>query len=554
MRNKKKCISILLASSVLGSCFILSSVAEVDDILDKATEITKEIFTANLEEGEMEIGYIFSSYLQGMDGADDYILSQCSTGGYAIYEKESMELIEYSDTDKSPYATIEEGKRYYAGPVNYYVSNGDNLENVHTKERISKKYGEKIAKEFKEKTKADRKERKEKSKNSEQSNVVSAENESLASSTPPGYSDLYSADSYTVERREYISNYQYFIGNHGHGYNFDGTCASVAVQLLLAYNNWANDGRLIPRETGNSAEQFLHEDWTESGRDEPYSDVMRATNSTDISDDGIISFYEKLKEYINPYARSYNERDEEEHWLNKGATMEKTKDGIAEYVYDYAYDLIEDLEIRYSSPPILTDEIINNLYTSFKQEINNDRPAIASISLYITNDEGELEKSGHEVVVYGYQTITIGDEELNGVIAHFGWKRLENGEDPTNIWFNSTWLTGIITFKTTHQHTIGKTITSGHVYECSECRGVFLRGEHTQKDSEPLETEDFKYNGSHTAICYCGYKYEKKHDFYYEYLNEDLHLCKCLCGFEPTMEYHYYKEYFCFFCEYEPLL
>ena len=97
MMRKKKMVSMLLAFSVLASCVAFGSAVEIDETLTVATEITRKIFKANAKESDT-IGYISSTYLQGMDGEEDYILSQCVTGGYAIYEAESMELIEYSDT------------------------------------------------------------------------------------------------------------------------------------------------------------------------------------------------------------------------------------------------------------------------------------------------------------------------------------------------------------------------------------------------------------------------------------------------------------------------
>ena len=273
--------------------------------------------------------YIYSSYLKGADGENDYILTQCATGGYAIFEKDSMEIIEYSDKENSPYKNIIVEDNYYAGPFAYFTKKGEGLENIKTGEFIEKEKTIKIAKQLKNKISEDRNIRTEKFDKIKNSKDIIDNSFSLELKSPgPTETRIIDADNYTVKSKKYISNYQYFLGNHGHGENFDGTCVSVAVQLLLGYNNWAKDGRLIPRITNNPQEKFWDSNWTESSRLQPYSDIMRSTNSSDEKYDNEISFYEKLKEYINPYARSADEKDKEKHSLNNGATLSQASAGI----------------------------------------------------------------------------------------------------------------------------------------------------------------------------------------------------------------------------------
>ncbi|MBQ3505970.1 MAG: hypothetical protein IJA89_04265 [Clostridia bacterium] len=561
--KKKRFVSMFLVGSVLCSCMAFSSVVKIDEMLTTATEITRKIFTANAEDNST-IGYISSSYLQGMDSQEDYILSQCATGGYAIYEAESMELIEYSDSEFSPYMEFAETDRYYAGPVNYFVEDGDNLKNVHTKQRMSKKHGEKIAKEFKEKTKKDREKRKQKKEQKEKSKdknsieenatgeAIEIQSDAMIDPGPTGI-QKWDADQYIVKSRTYIDEPHFFIGNHGHGYNFDGTCASVAAQLLLAYNNWAKDGRLIPTQTSNSAEQFLHPDRTENSRLAPYSDIMRGTNSSDISNDGIISLYEKLKEYINPYARSYNEKDTvAEHPDNDGANLYNTEAGIIRFINMYSslmsYDWLIDCAY---------DE--ENAAEVLKNEIDENRAAIASIDCYIEKDE-QVVVEGHQVVVYGYQTIKYKEENINGFIAHFGWNaesEVENQDKNTNIWFNSSWLNGYLTLEMNHSH--AKTVienTNEHVLECKNCNATFISSTHLIHAIRDLENGDIGYDryydDYHMASCKCGYEFMNVHLFKYEVDEKKYtqHIISCECGYKSVGSHYIKRGESCFFCGY----
>lgn len=542
-------------------------------MLDKATEITRKIFTGKLGDDDEGFGYIFSSYLRGMDGEEDYILSQCTTGGYAIYEAESMELIEYSDTEISPYAEIAQTDRYYAGIANYFVGNGNDLENLHTKERIEKKYGRKIANEVKEKTKRDKEVRKAKKEAKEEDVIVSRneyedktgeQNDDIIDPGVTGI-DIVNADIYVVQSRTYIDDYQFFIDNHEHGYNFDGTCASVAAQLLLAYNNWAKDGRLIPKTQGALGEEFIHKEWTENSRLIPYSKAMRGTNSSDDNTDDEISLYEKMKEYINPYARSYNEKyTVDKNPNNSGATIIDTKNGISNFILEYASDQswAWSIDGAYVETEVAEEKL--------KNEIDENRAAIAPIYTYSIKS-GEIVRSGHQVVVYGYQTIKYEGENLNGFIAHFGWKgetsAQTNGKN-THIWFNSSWLKGYLTLQTNHEHSASVEIQggNGHIFECDECKVSYIKNNHTTKSVKEMTNinKDYEkyYNQYHIAVCGCGYESKKKHSFRYININSSTsHRVICACGYggeevgaeegEKVFQNHFFKHGdSCFYCDY----
>ena len=549
MKNKNRVVSGLLALIVMTVSFLCGSTSVVDPILDSATQITKKIFSANAVKDKTTHGYIYSSYLMGTDGEEDYILAQCVTGGYAIFERESMEIIEYSDKESSPYQDIAKEDRYYAGPFAYFKKKEQHLENIKTGKFINKEKSVGIADELKSKIKDDRKKREEqflKLGNIEATTDISASQE-LSSPGPTGTA-IVNADNYTVENKNYISDYQFFVGNHGHGNNIDGTCVSVAVQLLLGYNHWAKDGRLIPRITNNSQEKFWNALWTEDIRLQPYSDIMRSTNSSDYSDDQEISFYEKLKEYINPYARSADEMEQEEHWLNNGATLGEAVNGINNYMNNYVPERINEITVSYNEPLILTALQRSIINEKLREEINADRPAIASIYVYELEEDDTYSKAGHAIVVYGSQTIMWNNHPIDGFIAHFGWSG-----DNTHIWFNSSWIKGYLTFKTNHKHDNGIALNAKeHVYECGECGGIFVKGYHDRSKKTKLSLYDNEYIFCHLTTCSCGYSYKEQHNFTYKQSNETFHEKNCECGY-TKIEEHFFKRENCHGCGYSEI-
>ena len=101
MKNKRIIALALCVATVMSSCLMFSSTTPYDENLLNAAAITRKIFHANLteekKEKQKEFGTVAAQYLKGLDDSEDYILAQKNTGGYAIFDKESMELIEYSD-------------------------------------------------------------------------------------------------------------------------------------------------------------------------------------------------------------------------------------------------------------------------------------------------------------------------------------------------------------------------------------------------------------------------------------------------------------------------
>ena len=546
--RKRKILSIFLMISIIGSTAFLGAVKVVDPVLENATQITRKIFNESIENGEdKKHGYFYSSYLMGVDGKKDYILSTCATGGYAIFEKESMELLEYSDTEISPY-TSGVKENYYLGPNNYYIGSGVKLQNINTGECVRKEKASVLAKELKEKLKYNREKRKkitDKNENSDSKTIPTDFSKDVIDENPgPTGSELIDADSYKVKIRTYIPNYQFFMDNEYFGNNQNGTCVSVASQLLLSYNNWANDGRIIPEQTENPNEKFFLVG-REHNRDKPYSVAMMGTTSSDLKFDDEISFYEILKSYINPLDWSDDENPPENAQdIEVGASMRDGYNGINAYLTKYAPEAKKHITMSYS----LTDVVEwNNALEKLRDEINDGRPAIASIYVYDLKGNADYIKTGHAVVVYGMQTIEYEGQALDGFIANFGWI----GGGYTHTWFNASWVTGYLTLRTTHMHdNITALNSQNHVFQCMDCSASVVKDRHVLTNQiKILSSNEADFEWYHQNICICGYATKQSHDLnYIQIFDAEKHGVTCECGYSYEEEHFYKSGNMCWRC------
>ncbi len=542
--RKKKFFSMLLVVSILGSTTFLGSEKIFDPVLENATQITKKIFYDSFEEKKSKKYGSFSSfYLMGGDGEKDYVLSTCATGGYAIFEKESMELLEYSDIGRSPYKNRLK-ENYYLGLNNYYEGDGEKLKNINTGKSFPKEKISVLANKLKEKLKDDREDRKEELQK-EQKKLKKFSKEKVASDPGPTGEDTIDANSYVVNARKYIPNYQFFVGNEQFGDNQNGTCSSVAAQLLLAYNNWANDGRIIPDEPKYANEKFFLEG-RENYRDKPYSNEMMGTTSSDFKDDNEKSFYEVLKGYINPLDWADDEQEPANaDEIEVGATMLDIYSGINQYLAEYAPEAKKNITMSCS----LTDNHEwNNAREKLRKEIDEGRPSIGSIYVYHLKEDETYEVKGHAVVVYGTQNIIYKGQSLDGFIANFGW--IDSAA--THVWFNSSWLKGYLTFKTTHIHNNEILLDSyNHVFQCEECSASVIKNAHIPtNDFKLLSKDDEDFDNSHLNLCVCGYAIKQYHSFSYTPQNHQRkHDITCVCGYRNEQS-HFYKSGsdFCWYC------
>ena len=157
--KKKRLVALALVMTLAVSASMFVATKEIAPELLAAEEITRKIFGANAENGEREQEVLQASYLQGLDEESDYIIVNSSIGGYAIFERAGMELIEYSDKNASPYAK-DDGSAYYAGPTNYFKKENEKFKHIYTGEKFEKAQMREVAKTVKERIKENRTQRK----------------------------------------------------------------------------------------------------------------------------------------------------------------------------------------------------------------------------------------------------------------------------------------------------------------------------------------------------------------------------------------------------------
>ncbi len=574
MKHRKQLLATLTAITLLSTA--LFSASDIPDPeLENAIDITAKIFTAN-EEVKDRRYTLFADYVKGLDGEDDYIIVFGKSCGYAIYERETMELIEYSELSYTPYGKdYNIDTAYYAGPTSYYREKDGKLKHVHKNEKIEKEAAKEIAKAFKEQLKENRKKRKEKKEKEEKDKYKDQNNENGREETitPEANQDetasavggvsvfgaqtaevetLYSdpgptgedpinlevdSDDYTILSRKYINDKDYFLMPLEYGVNQGATCGSVAAQILLSYNNWANDGRIIPENPGGNLQFFL-EPRTDELRKTPYDINMRCTSSLYKKGDGITTFYEKLIEYIDP----------EEN----GVIMSDVYNGIDQYLLDYASIAKEEISMTLG-PEWLA--VFNDYKSEIKDEINNNRPVIVGIITYEYDSSRETYTTGgHVIVAYGYQKIEFNNDVLDGLIVNYGWNNSPYGSD--HAWINGDWVDSYISFETSHTHLNTSFQGDPHILQCSTCKRVKTTNEHTLiKEISPKFGDDYLYY--HQGTCTCGYLGKEPHD--YEYLmgstTEETHTMQCTmdgCKVQKIEE-HFFKVggIRCFYCGYE---
>ncbi len=550
MNKNKKVISVILSLTIVAAIpFSLGYSKPTDVYLLNAEEITRKIFTENSKNNtnNERIFNLSANYLNGLNGENDYILVECDVGGYAIFEKESMELIEYNDLENSPYKSIAHGVCYYAGPMNYFVENNSEIKNTVSNKVINKKEKDHIAQKVKEKIHNNREKRKEKQKRQDIKAIESDDKAYFSIDPGPTGVDIIDADDYQVTARGYADGYQFFIDNSFHGENIDGTCTSVAVQLLLAYNNWYNDGRIIPLSPSQilGGECFLEVDFL-TNENEPYNKTRHKTTSSDNKGDSVISFYEVLKKFINPYARSADEIEQNmlENPLNSGATMYDAKNGIEAYLGRYASQTYTSINMTIQNKETIGAEVF---YDNIVWEIQNGYPLLGGIRVYSSDDEGNITFDEHSIIIYGYQTIKFSGQSLGGFIAHFGWK--DSMRNFTHCWFNADWVDDYLMLETSHQHMDDYVDDENHILKCSICNRTtttYLHNYHVHEQrSVTVETEngaDTILDGVfHDSYCACGYIGKTNHSFMYLQSDTYFHRKQCRDCSYAIQEAHIWK-------------
>lgn len=439
---------------------VVAHAAELSDELAQFKNITYGIF------GNTEIESC--EYLYGLDNSTDYIYVDFKDKGYVIYQKDSMEMLEYSATGEGPYCDIEE-RKYYAGPSNYYIKKDGGFINFsnNTESVVSESQAQLLAVQVNDLLSGD-------GNNSNGNPNIDRNN--LIPATPPGTATV-----------GYIDNAQYFVSNPMHGFNRHGTCGSVAAQLLLEYNNYYHDRRII-------APEHLNGGWNNSqGNNDlfdvgnyvsPYQNPYVCSNPMTMSSTVLGSntdYYNYVigkiepkalecvdtvttyavdatkttttitvrKEYQDgttelistenrPYQKDDEKRFTEREHTHNGSFGSDVINGLENILKARIPE--NDFEIKHSKKSGAIDS------APIKAEIDAGRPLIIGM-------QESLGGLNHWVVGYGYQNYTYptahpsAGETYSGYVVHFGWGSGEN-----NIWVNESWCNEYISLEVKHEH------------------------------------------------------------------------------------------------------
>lgn len=408
--------------------------------------------------------------MYNLDKSPDYIYVEFEPTGYAIFSSVTMELMEYGLLSKCPYLDTA-AKKYYAGPTNYFYKKDNCFINAINGELITmeaeeiKSYSNLI--------------RQNTIKSDAVQYVVDFNSEVMLSEVEgkldttsnliitEGETTVPSFDNPIVPSLEggvLDDNYWYFLANPKYGRNYDGevygdhnnktgTCGPIAAQILLNYNNYFNDRRIIPN-------RFLY------GYDDETNQVVDPETNPNYCDDPM----KITSEILGSRSAGNGENDFYAEMIRvvmkdklNGSNLNDLVSGINEYLSDKipmgGYTINSN---SYSSSSSYDRHLIENL-------IANGNPVILRLSKEAMNSK----KAGHFVVAYGSQTYSYpnGAGTYNGYVVDFGW-----GVGDYNylcVWANEAWVTNYITFEAQHEHVY---LSTGYIentnirkYTCNIC-------------------------------------------------------------------------------------
>lgn len=469
--NLLKSTSILLLFCITFSIFSLYATA-IQSTSDAApVENSEETVVDNgLTETSSTLQSTFKDrtissceYIYNLDGSPDYIYATLQGGGYAILSRTTLELLEYSPQGSAPYQGVS-AQGYYAGPGNYLEKTATGYKDIVSKQEFA--LSESEALELAQRTRAQLESHttyrssisaSENDLSSVLNNAINSESGKTQSGATRDGAPAYGSENpiqTTTTSGTFIPNYLYFIVNPTHGDNSGlpvgnnntGVCGPVAVQILLGYNNYYNDRRIIPDRYLNG-----YNDATNTVT-EPEKNPNHCTDSMYMTSDtigtrseptGSNSFFYKVVDEI-----MFKNQSNSWFWQIRLGMKSLLNERISTSDYQLTYQT-----------SIGTNAISS---TPIKEEINEGRPVIISIA-------GTSDTDGHFVVGYGYQNHTYanGVGTYSGYVVHYGW----SGDNC--IWINSSWCNGYIALKMNHVHAyerVGTVELTGLVeYKCRDC-------------------------------------------------------------------------------------
>lgn len=436
-------------------------------------------------------------FLYNLDDSPDFIHVSFAGTGYAVFAAESLELMEYSPQGSLPFKNGQ-SQRYYSGPQNYYTKSAGQFVNAISGTTLSistteaKSHSQRIrqaisvsAKETNVSTDEEQIVQQFNGADHKRSSVLKNSNKFDENNFIQG------TNTFNVQ---YINNSQYFLADPTFGWNTHGTCGSVAAQLLLSYNNYYNDRRIIPPQhlnggwnnslNNNDVHARANYDWPNQNPNVVTNPTTRNSWTTGSNDD----YNEAIITAIEPDALNcvctrtitdiviasgtatititviVTQPDGTSTTTTNTTTRPANAGEISSWnsETDHTHNGSSHNQQRTGLNSLLNARIpggytINHdskgwffgwspiSSTPIKNEINNHRPLIISTS-------SNLGGADHAMVAYGYADYTYptaqGGGTYSGYIVHFGWNSSEN-----NVWVNSSWCDGYIALQINHTHT-----------------------------------------------------------------------------------------------------
>lgn len=430
--KKAKILMIILVLLFIHNYIFLynkfSIVGLKDDYVLIMDDNSSEVYTLEDVINEMFDDVILkkSEYLYSLDEIEDFIYVEFENGGYAVFFKETMELLECSMQGIINYPNTASSK-YYVGPNNYFFKSDNKYINVQTNEIIDFDIEsvETYLQEFRLKMLS-------KANNLSESlnfefhisnSKLLIETNDIQVRSVPGYDE---GNIIRLNTGTYIANYDYFANNPKHGHNTNKTCGAVAAQLLLSYHNYYSDRRII-------ANNYLN-----GGINEPEKNPNLCTDPMTMNS-------------FTLGTRGYDEDgldDENSYFyyvcqsIPPKATTSQVKSGINsilsnrnnEITGSINYSLIDGFGNGLLCIPVDSNDII--------EEINDGRPVIILMQYSFGGTD-------HYSVGYGYESYTYPGttDSYLGYIVNMGWNSHYN-----NVWINSSWCYSYISLHVSHTH------------------------------------------------------------------------------------------------------
>ncbi len=437
MNTNEKLLIITKLSLICLICLLLLSCIFLTNAFNSSIHTAYAIDNAVLriqvlaEEHFGENNNLVYEHLYNYNDSLDYILIS-NDNDYAIFLISNQELLEYSSLSNLPYE--QNTKKYYGEPTKYLKKENGYFVDLLTNEQLLLSQDEiiKLSKSILDKLDCEN-----------TTTTLSNENLSILSNTlssshmPSNSKDLEDGDLPGTAGTTYIQNHEYFPNEPTYGNNTTGTCASVATQILLNYNNYYNDRRII-------ADKHLN-GW----------DIKNNTLANSELNPNYCSDPSAINKYIMG-SSGINETD-------NGTYFKYIKDKLpliplTGNIKDAIDEILTERNAILSSPINyeVDSSVLGSITNNVKSEIDNDRPVCIAIS-------GETLNQNHYAVAYGYQS----KSSSFGFITHLGWHPTYRSY--SRIWINEKWCYGYVSLKINHEHTYDNYLENKNEVRCTEC-------------------------------------------------------------------------------------